>query len=157
MLREAGTIRFEAQGEGMLPTIFPGEELVLHRARLRDLAVGDVILFAQKGKWYLQRVRKILPGVVQPCLRTSLEIGSSLAEPVFGEELLGRVAFLIRDAEEMVLPRRLSLGQRIEKIALKHVPGTTFAYLAWWQLRSRIVNFRQGAGNFLGGSIGHNI
>jgi hypothetical protein len=157
MLRGAGTLRFEARGESMLPAIFPGEELILHRVRLRDVAVGDVVLFAQKGKWHLERVQEVLPGVAQPYLRTSLDIGSSRKEPVFGEELLGRVVFVIRDREEMVLFRKPSFGQHVLSTALKNVPGATFAWLAWWQLRSRIANFRQGAENSLAGSIGHNI
>jgi hypothetical protein len=157
MLREAGTIRFEAHGESMLPAIFPGEELVLHRVRLRDVAVGDVVLFAQKGKWYLERVQEILPGVAQLYLRTSLDMGSSREEPVFGEELLGRAAFVVRDCEEKVLSRKPWFRQRVLRNALKNVPGATFACLAWWQLRSRIANLRQGAEDSLAGSIGHNI
>ncbi|HTQ96473.1 MAG TPA: hypothetical protein VMH89_06685 [Candidatus Acidoferrum sp.] len=157
MLREAGTIRVEARGESMLPAIFPGEELILHRVRLRDVSVGDVVLFVQKGKWHLERVQEILPGIAQPYLRTGLDMGSSREEPVFGEELLGRVVFVIRDCEEMVLSRKPSFGQLILGTVLKNVPAATLAFLAWRQLRSRIANFRQGAENALAGSIGHNI
>jgi hypothetical protein len=145
LLREAGEMRWIARGVRMLPAIFPGEELILHRARLRDVGVGEVVLFVQDKKWYLQRVREILPGVRQPSLLTCEDAGAARKAPVFAEELLGRVSFVVRDGEQRVLPRGRSITQMVVSAAVNLMPGIARGCLAWRQLRSRIANLRHGA------------
>jgi hypothetical protein len=158
MLREAGEMRFAARGEGMLPAIFPGEELVVHRARLSDVAVGDVVLFAQKGQWFLERVREIVPGMMQPSLRTSEDLGELREEPVFAEELLGRVVFVVRDVEEMVMKRQLTTAQRMCMVSVKYMPGGAELCFAMRRMRSRIAGLRQhGVSDSLAAGVGQNL
>jgi hypothetical protein len=157
MLREAGEMRFVARGVGMLPAIFPGDELVLHRARLRDLQAGDVVLFAQNSQWHLERVREILPGVAQPYLLTQRDAGVGQKEPVFAEELLGRVAFVVRDGVEQVLPRKSSFAQVVMSAAVSHVPGAVRGCLAWHQLQMRIAHLGHEAADSAAGRFTHSI
>jgi hypothetical protein len=145
LLREAGEMRFEARGEGMLPAIYPGEELVLHRTRMRDVRVGDVVLFLQKKRWHLERVREVLPGIAQPCLLTRADAGLDRREPVFAEDLLGRVAFVVREGEEKVPSSGESATQRMMRAAVRHVPGAARGCMALHQTRGRIAHLRHGA------------
>ena len=153
LLREAGEMRFEVRGEGMLPAIYPGEELVLHRTRMRDVRVGDVVLFLQKKRWYLERVREVLPGVAQPCLLTQADAGVDRREPVFAEDLLGRVAFVVRDGEETVPSRGDSASQRVMRAAVRHAPGAARGFLAFYRTRGRIAHLRHGAAGLFAGRV----
>jgi|HubBroStandDraft_1064217.scaffolds.fasta_scaffold238991_2 hypothetical protein len=157
LLREAGEMRFVARGEGMLPAVFPGEELILHRARMWDVCVGDVVLFKQKNRWHLERVQEILPGVAQPSLLTRADAGVVRKEPVFAEELLGRVAFVVRDGKEKVLERSGSSGQRMMLAVVRHLPGAVRGYLALHQLRARIASWRHGAGDLASGRLSGSV
>jgi hypothetical protein len=157
LLREAGEMRFEARGEGMLPAIYPGEELVLHRARMRDVRIGDVVLFLQGKRWHVERVREILPGVAQPCLLTRADAGVERREPVFAEDLLGRVAFVVRDGEERVPSRSDSASQRVMRAAVRHVPLAAQGFLAWHQTRERFAHLRHGAAALFAGRVSGSV
>ena len=145
LLREAGEMHFVARGGSMLPAVYPGEELIVHRARLRDICVGDVVLFAQQGRWLVQRVREILPAVTQPCLVTQ---GDSLAvhdAPVFAEELLGRITFVVRDGQHCVLSAGYSLSQALVRGAARRIPAFVRTCLFWHYIRSRFASLGHGS------------
>jgi hypothetical protein len=141
----------------MLPAIYPGEELVLHGARMRDVRVGDVVLFLHKKRWHLERVRAVLPGVAQPCLLTRADTGLDRREPVFAEDLLGRVAFVVRDGEETVPARGDSAAQRVIRAAVRHVPGAACGCMALRQVHGRIVHLRHGAVGLFAGRVSGSI
>ena len=153
MLRASGEMRFEARGEGMLPEIYPGEELVLHRTRMHDVCIGDVVLFLEKRQWHLERVREILRGVAQPCVLTRADSGAERVEPVFAEELLGRVAFVVRDGDLKVLPRGSSAMHRMMSAAVRHMPVAARGCLAWHQMRLHLAHLRRGAAELFAGRV----
>jgi hypothetical protein len=157
MLREAGEMRIVARGETMLPAIYPEEELILYRVRLRDVCVGDVVLFTHKNEWHLERVREILPGVTQACLLMREDAGRAREAPVFAEELLGRVAFVVRDGQVKVLPRRRTPMQGVLGCAVSRLPGVARGCLAWRQWHSRLANLRHGAADLLAGRLGGSV
>jgi signal peptidase I len=140
LLRAAGEMRFVARGGSMLPAILPGDELIVHRACLDDVGVGDVVLFAQNGRWYVHRVQEIL---ADGRARSVLTRGDALRErdePVFGEELLGRIAFLVRDGEQRVLSRSCSVGEFLVRIAVRSLPRFAGLFLRWHALRAWLVS-----------------
>jgi hypothetical protein len=156
-LRESGEMRFVACGKEMMPAIFPGEEMILHRARMRDVQVGDVVVFKQRGEWHMERVREILPGVAQPAVLTEADSGRVREEAVFAEELLGRVTFVVRDGEEKVLARRGTWTEVVSSATVKHVPGVAAACLASHQLKVRIAGWLHGAEEMASGKVSGSV
>jgi hypothetical protein len=142
-LRRAGEMRIVAGGVNMLPAIAPGDELIAHRARLQDIRTGDVVLFAQQGRWFLQRVREISSTGTQSSLMTQGDALTVCGAPVFAEELLARATFLVRDGEQRVISPANSLPQRMLRAAVRHVPHFATACLHCHQFRSRLNNLRQ--------------
>jgi len=151
LLRGGGEMHFVARGTSMLPAVYPGEELILNRARLRDVCVGDVVLFAQQGHWFVQRVRKILPADTQPCLVTQ---GDALAvhdTPVFAEELLGRITFVVRDGEPRVLSAPDSVSRVLVRAMVRHVPAFLRTCRLWHNFRSCYANLRHATADLAHG------
>ena len=85
----------------MAPSILPGDSISIRKASLEEIVPGEVILFVQRGRWFLHRVVKrnisiSEHGVEEPALITR---GDRLAQndpPVFSAELLGRAVSLQR-------------------------------------------------------------
>ena len=143
LLRKAGEMRVVTHGGSMLPAILPGDELVVRRVCLRNISIGDVVLFRQQGRWFVHRVRKLLPAGSQPCLITRGDALPSDDAPVFPEEMLGRIAFLVRDGEQRAISPWCSLSQTLLRAAVRHVPRFAGLYLRWHDFPFRFAPIPQ--------------
>ena len=56
VLRSFGTLRFSATGWSMLPSILPGDTLVVESVRPVQVRLGDVVLVGREGKLRAHRV-----------------------------------------------------------------------------------------------------
>jgi hypothetical protein len=95
----------------MLPSIRPGDILLVQRTELSEAAPGDVVLFAREDRLFAHRVISQDCKYGIPCLVTC---GDSLDKndlPVFTNELLGRVTSIRRGQSQisshLTLPRRV--------------------------------------------------
>ena len=56
VLRSFGTLRFAATGWSMLPTIWPGDTLVVERINLDQIQVGEVVLVGRDSRLCAHRL-----------------------------------------------------------------------------------------------------
>jgi signal peptidase I len=139
LLRTHGEMRFIAQGASMLPTILPGDELLVRRASLAELAPGDLVLFHRNRRWFAHRVRHIQSNGRQLCL---IARGDALTKDdplVFPEDLLGRVTHSVRYSEPRPIAGHQPAFARIVGMAIRHVPHVAGLYVRCVRLCTRLA------------------
>ena len=108
ILRSSGQLRLQVNGWSMLPSIWPGDTLLLESVAARDVAKGDIVLFARRDRLFAHRV-------IKACGERILTRGDALPwadAPVSSQELLGRVAGIVRNQRHLRPGKRLSLFER---------------------------------------------
>jgi signal peptidase I len=111
VLQLSGRARVSVSGSSMLPSIRPGDNLLVQRTELNEVAPGDIVLFAREDRMFAHRVisQDIKDGI--PCLVTCGDLLDKNDPPVFANELLGRVTSILRGQSQvhsrLTLPRRL--------------------------------------------------
>jgi hypothetical protein len=128
VLRSFGTLRFAATGWSMLPSVFPGDTLVVERVG-RDsgkdqVHVGEVVLVGREGRLCAHRVVGTAGDSENQHWITQGDALSAPDRPVAGNELLGRVTYLIRTGKCIALPTQLSVAEQVvAKIVRRSVPA----------------------------------
>jgi hypothetical protein len=56
ILRSFGTLRLQVTGLSMLPSVWPGDILFIERRDMREIAEGDIALFARHNRLVAHRV-----------------------------------------------------------------------------------------------------
>ena len=124
----------------MLPSVLPGDVLVIQREELTHLISGDIALFSRGDRLFAHRVvKKNSSGT--PYLITR---GDSLPEddlPVYAHQLLGRVTGALRGKSRIALPRPTALSRAISVLFRQSEVLTTL--LLW--LLNRVRLQREGA------------
>lgn len=124
VLRSFGTLRFAATGWSMLPSVWPGETLVVERVSQDQVRVGDVVLVGREGRLCAHRVVEKVDGA--DCHQWITQ-GDALPvpdRPVAEKELLGRVAYLIRGGKLMTVPAELGMIDNvIARVVRRSVPA----------------------------------
>lgn len=141
VLRSFGSLRFAATGWSMLPTIWPGDTLVIERAGRDQLQVGEVVLVERNGRLCAHRLVS-RPDSRSPHWITQGDAMPASDRPVIEHELLGRVSYLIRAGTRIVVPAELSpAARRIAKIVQRSFfAARALVYLQRVYLRGLISN-----------------
>lgn len=114
VLRSAGTLRLRVNGWSMLPTIWPGETLVIEKLDGIDVHEGDVVLFGREHRLFVHRVVGRTTGaLVDPLFVTQGDGMRHQDEPVKRSDLLGRVVLVLRDGGCIEPKRKLSFCESI--------------------------------------------
>ena len=103
-----GEVRLRVFGTSMVPSILPGDLVLIQRAGLHEISPGEVVLFLQKGRLFVHRVvdRKVVATAGRPeesCLITRGDRLRHEDPPVSSPELLGRVVSIERDNRKIEL------------------------------------------------------
>jgi hypothetical protein len=111
VLRSFGTLRFAATGWSMLPSIWPGETLVVERVSQDqdEVLIGDVVLVGREGRLCAHRVVAKAEDSENPRWITQGDAMPAPDRPVDRDELLGRVSYLIRAGKLIPVPAELSV------------------------------------------------
>jgi hypothetical protein len=94
LISRYGQARLKAMGTSMLPSIWPGDTLMVERQAISSLVAGDVAVYLRCGRLFAHRV----VGVVRQPVAALITRGDAVScddQPVFGEELLGRVSAIV--------------------------------------------------------------
>jgi hypothetical protein len=136
VLRSFGTLRFVATGWSMLPSLWPGETLVVEgvgEGKHQDrVCVGDIVLVRRGGGLCAHRVVAVVGTSENPRWITQ---GDALPapdnRPIEPNELLGRVVYVIRGGKLIELSSNLSAAENlIARIVRRSVPAArAFVYL----------------------------
>lgn len=113
VLRSFGTLCFAATGWSMLPSVWPGETLVVERIDPDQARIGELVLVCREGRLCAHRVIRKTDDPENPHWITQ---GDALPEPdppVSRDELLGRIAYLIREGKRIEVPTGLSMAERL--------------------------------------------
>jgi signal peptidase I len=105
VIRRFGTLRLRVTGSSMVPTVHPGDLVLISHCAAEQANPGDVILFMRHRRLFAHRVVS-LDG---PALVTQ---GDSVAHPdprVMPHELLGKVTRVTRHEKIVSQPSKLTL------------------------------------------------
>jgi signal peptidase len=109
MLRSHGVVQLKAWGTSMLPAVWPGDLLTIHRVAHDEVVPGDIVLVLRDNRFFIHRLVEIRPG--RNCL-SWITRGDAMPDddpPAAAYELLGRVAGIRRGDRSFVPRRRISL------------------------------------------------
>jgi signal peptidase I len=112
-LRSFGLLCFPATGWSMLPTVRPGDTLVVERMSPDRVRVRDVVVTGRDGKLCGHRVVAITQDSGDLRWVTQGDALPSPDRPVAESELLGRVAYIIRGGKCLPVPTELKMVQRL--------------------------------------------
>jgi hypothetical protein len=118
ILRLFGTLRFAATGCSMLPTILPGDTLVIERANPGTFRVGDIALVGRDGRLCAHRVMS-LPGAGSGFWVTQGDAMLRPDRPVLASELLGQVTEFMRAGKNITVSKKLSVIERALALILR--------------------------------------
>lgn len=141
MLRSFGEFRFVAWGGSMVPSIFPGDTLIVHGEAARTARRGDVVLFFREGRFCAHRLvdKAEEDGFIHLITR-----GDALGknDPPFAEdELLGRVAAVIRGRKRIDLGECPAASERLLRWSVQRSRGAVKWLLRWHSLRTRVARW----------------
>jgi signal peptidase I len=134
VVRTFGKVRLRVFGTSMVPSILPGDLIVIQRAGLREISPGEVVLFTWMGRLFVHRVvdRKgssAAAGLDETFLITR---GDRLAHddpPVSSRDLLGRVVSVERGNRKVELPARTDGSTHYIARLLRASDRATYLYL----------------------------
>jgi signal peptidase I len=110
VLRTYGRLRLGVTGWSMIPTIWPGDTLVIERADREDVMMGDVVLFRRDQRLYVHRV---FAKTQEEAILTRGDGMPRLDEPVKSSELMGRISSISRRGKSLEPKRSLNFFERI--------------------------------------------
>jgi len=108
VIRNFGEVRLRVYGTSMVPSILPGDLVLIQQATLNEISQGEIVLFLRTGRLFVHRVvsqsaKSTVEGIEEAFLITR---GDRLLEddaPVCPSELLGRVVCVERDNRKIEL------------------------------------------------------
>jgi hypothetical protein len=142
LLRDFGDLRFRACGGSMLPTIFPGDDLMVRREPIGGIRRGNVVLSRRAGRFYAHRVVRIENRGSGAYLITR---GDALAYedlPTSENELLGLIPALIRRGKRIELSGAPNAAGRLLQWAVRHSELLARALLRWHASKVRFARDR---------------
>ena len=112
VLRSSGTLRLQVLGWSMLPSVWPGDTLVIERADSNAVSEGDIVLFGRNRRLFAHRVvaKPGRSGDSQVVTRGDAMPGPD--SPVSADELLGKVSGILRNGKRIEPSRSLRLSER---------------------------------------------
>lgn len=145
VLRTSGGLRFAALGSSMVPTLFPGDILIVRRETAASARSGDVVLSFGAGRFCAHRLVAKQEQDGRPFLVTR---GDALPEndpPLAESELLGRVTTVIRGRKRIELDGRPTARELLLRWAARRSNGVVKWMVRWHALRSRLARTPDGA------------
>jgi hypothetical protein len=109
VLRAFGELRFAATGWSMLPSVWPGDTLLVERVGHDQPHVGEVVLVGRGDRLCAHRVISKPEACGTAYCITQGDAMPTADRPVMESELLGRVTGLIRAGKPVAVRAELSL------------------------------------------------
>jgi len=111
-LRLFGSLRLRVTGFSMLPSVWPGDLLLIRRWEMEQIYPGDIVLFARGGRLIAHRVVFKTDDPKAPSLITRGDALPSQDSAISPPELLGKVSGILRAGKWIQPLGRLSFGAR---------------------------------------------
>jgi Peptidase S24-like len=139
LLRSHGEFRFVAWGSSMVPSVFPGDTLIVRRVTPEGICSGDVVLFARAGRFYAHRlVNKTDEGAAIHLIARGDSHNAS--DPPYAEhEMLGRAEAVIRRGKRIELEGYPAIQQRLLQSIVRRSTSALKWLLRWHFFRVRLA------------------
>jgi Peptidase S24-like len=116
-LASSGTLRLRVTGWSMLPTVWPGDTLLIERVNSEVVSEGDIVLFGRDRRLFVHRVvRKITE---DSKILTRGDAMPRLDPPVLDRDLMGKVVLIQREGRYIRPKSSLSLSSRAVAAAVR--------------------------------------
>ncbi|MGE5056948.1 MAG: S24 family peptidase [Acidobacteriota bacterium] len=109
-LRCFGTLRLKVNGWSMLPTVWPGETIIVSSTNFSQITPGQIALFRRGDRFFVHRVLS-----KDDLKKEILSRGDAMRRtdpPFVSSELLGEVRFIVRNGKQVEASRKMSWGRR---------------------------------------------
>jgi signal peptidase I len=110
VLASSGTLRLRVTGWSMLPTVMPGDTLVIERIPSGAVSEGDIVLFSRDRRFFVHRV--VTKGQAHVGIVTRGDAMPAPDPPLSQSDLLGRVSFILRNGKCIEPSRSPRLSER---------------------------------------------
>jgi signal peptidase I len=111
VLRSSASLRLRVMGSSMLPSVWPGDTLLIDRVEANAVTAGDLVLFERDRRLFVHRVVSV-GGKGEATILTRGDAMPQPDPPVPGRNLLGRVSYIVRDGRLIEPKKTLGLPQR---------------------------------------------
>ena len=101
-----------AIGKSMVPTIWPGDSLVVEPATGNDVSAGDIVLFSNSCRFVAHRLVEKENSTNPGELLTRGDAMPTADAPIRQSELLGRVSLVVRDGKCFEVKKTLRWSER---------------------------------------------
>jgi signal peptidase I len=120
LLQARGIVHVQVSGKSMVPWIRPGDVLVVHRAGIREVSPGEVVLFNRKGKLVVHRAVENKMLGTDCVLVTKGDAVDDADGLVSAQEFLGRAMLLVRGNREIYLesPAQMAQGRFLSRLSV---------------------------------------
>lgn len=108
VLQSSGTLRLRVMGWSMLPTVWPGDTLIVELIDSAEVPQGEIVLFSRDRRLFAHRV-------VKNQSSDMITRGDSMPapdSPVSQNEFLGRVSSIVRNGRHIEPRKTLGAGER---------------------------------------------
>lgn len=120
VLRLFDTVRLRVTGWSMLPSIWPGDTLIVRRVNVQEIAVGKIVLYRRAERLFVHRI----VSVTDPETRAGIGVrGDALPvpdDPVLQSEILGVVSAIVRRGKHVHPSPHLRFRDRLAGTAIWH-------------------------------------
>jgi hypothetical protein len=120
VLRSFGTVRLKVTGCSMLPSIWPGDTLIVERRDVQEVAVGDILLYRRKTGLVAHRVVSAPDSLGKSKVGVRGDAFPGQDELLFRSEILGTVSRIVRGEKSILPPSRLKYHRRLIGILTWH-------------------------------------
>lgn len=120
VLRSFGSLRLQVTGFSMIPSVWPGDVLLVRRQHIREMFPGDIALFIRNDKFTAHRVVCRMGDQEITHLITRGDALQAQDSAITPAELLGKVHFIHRAGQWIAPSTRPSLGARLMGALVAH-------------------------------------
>ena len=115
VLRSSGTLRLQVTGWSMLPTVMPGDTLIIDRVSGdqvgREVSRGEIVLFSRNRRLFAHRVVS-MPHGREGRVVTQGDGMPRPDPPMPASDVLGRVRFIVRNGRYIEPDIEMGLSRR---------------------------------------------
>jgi signal peptidase I len=112
VLCSSGQLRLRVMGWSMLPTLLPGDTLLIETASSERVGKGDIVLFRRDRRLFVHRISEKSGNAGDLRIITQGDGMRRPDPPISAAQLLGKVAFVVRDGRCMEPARNPGLTMR---------------------------------------------
>ena len=109
VLRSVGEARLAVSGGSMMPSLWPGDILEVHRVAVTDVSKGDIVVFVRDNRLIVHRVLRINREHNEITVTTRGDRSARVDSPVSVNELLGKVHAIQRGGRSLAPHATLSM------------------------------------------------